>query len=403
MKLYTLIVTRLVRKKYSLRRITMLVGITFAVCLFQEKLLAQQAIVLTTPPDFTTLPSSEFGAENGYLIEPGITSKLYKGFKLDIKLTNTTLLNQTPGYSNRLFALGLKDGNHFSTIFRLVVKDEQLLIYRDLSGTGSTLVAIPSWNLHMLQYEAGTEMVVRFNIDSFSTKIYVFRSSVYDPAVQTCELLFWGMMASHSKTAFIDPVGSPAILLPIEPYFSSAVISETDHINVSPVISDPVTGGSVANAQPRFQQPTPECNCGIEVLEPGAIKNLLTAAINLPKISKNIAIQSGALSAAKDEAVQLFYWNIYPNPANDNINVEMRTKHPTKTRVELLDLTGKVLHSEIVFLSKGTNRHQLVLKDRGLSSGTYFIRVQFLPGDGGGNVPEGVDASGLIKTIILTF
>ncbi len=401
MKLYSLTMARMARKKHNLRRIIMLLGISFVACLVHEKLLAQQTITQTSV-DFTTSSSSEFGAENGYLVEPGIASELHKGFQIDIKLTNTNLLNPAAGYSNKIFAVGLKNGSSFSTIIRLMVKDEQLLVYRSLSGTGAVVPAIPSWNLHMLKYNAGTEMVVRFRIDSFSTKIYVFRSSAYDPAVQTCELLFWGMLGTYAKTAFTNYTGTPAVLLPSDyPYFMSAVISTPEHIYASPVTSHAVTGGSESNPLSRTSQSAlQECNCDAEVLKPGAIRNLLTNATSLPKIPKYLALQNNALSPEKHDVATAFYWNVFPNPADDKINIEIRTAYGVKSRMELLDGAGRTVYSELLALSPGTNRHQLSLKSRGLSSGTYFIRIQSLPGTDGA-APATGNGFDLVRTIIL--
>ncbi|WP_264523048.1 hypothetical protein [Flavobacterium sp. N502536] len=247
----------LINKKIELRKLRNLSDL-FLVCIlwfgivFLTKIYAQtQVISSTATPDFiiTNDPSFPGISEYGYYIIPELADKtnLVQGFKAEVTFDDL-FFNITPGSINELFGIGLYDGTKLTHLINVKVKDEQLLIYRAFKGINQDLALTPSWNQHMISYDRALNLTFRLSIDSFSMKIYVYNPQKYDPTMQTCELLFWGMMASYTKELIMTNTGKPVLILPYNrEYFEEATFTKTGPINTSPPDANAVTGGPVPN------------------------------------------------------------------------------------------------------------------------------------------------------------
>lgn len=244
----------LIHTKFELRKLSdlflvciLLSGITFLTKAYSQT----QVISSTATPDFTITNDPSFPGitEYGYYIIPDLAQKtnLVQGFQAEVSFDPRFFL-KTPGAINDLFGIGLYDGTKLTHLVNVKVKDGQLLIYRALRGTNQNLALTPSWNQHMISYDFAASLIFRLSIDSFSMKIYVYNPAKYDPKVQTCELLFWGMMASYAKELIQTNTGRPVLLLPHSgPYFEEGKFTKTGHVNISPPDSNAVTGGPVPN------------------------------------------------------------------------------------------------------------------------------------------------------------
>lgn len=65
--------------------------------------------------------------------------------------------------------------------------------------------------------------------------------------------------------------------------------------------------------------------------------------------------------------------NVYPNPANNELNVEFISRYQLTGTVEVLGVNGKVVLSQSVDMSVGTNKS--VLDVHRLSAGAYLVRI----------------------------
>lgn len=66
---------------------------------------------------------------------------------------------------------------------------------------------------------------------------------------------------------------------------------------------------------------------------------------------------------------------LYPNPAADKLSIAINAKESTKGQVNVLDITGKVLSSQIINLETGKNIiHE---NTSSLPSGVYFVQVKY--------------------------
>jgi hypothetical protein len=65
---------------------------------------------------------------------------------------------------------------------------------------------------------------------------------------------------------------------------------------------------------------------------------------------------------------------VYPNPVADAVKISINVAFSGRGIIQVMDLSGRVLHSEAVWLEKGTNK--LTLQTGTISRGTYLLSVQ---------------------------
>lgn len=64
---------------------------------------------------------------------------------------------------------------------------------------------------------------------------------------------------------------------------------------------------------------------------------------------------------------------VYPNPSQENIHISVKSLIQQTARIEVVDLTGKIVHHENISLQQGENSKSLKINH--LPGGTYFIRA----------------------------
>jgi len=75
-----------------------------------------------------------------------------------------------------------------------------------------------------------------------------------------------------------------------------------------------------------------------------------------------------------DDPVNELAFSVYPNPATNNIVVELNSNTLSDYNMSILDLVGKEILSEQISAGKGTNTHKINVSE--LSKGIYFIRIE---------------------------
>lgn len=76
----------------------------------------------------------------------------------------------------------------------------------------------------------------------------------------------------------------------------------------------------------------------------------------------------------EEEAVTTTSLNIYPNPATSQVNIKFSTMEEGNYSINLMDMTGRMVKSELDNASLGENSHILNLD--GISKGLYFVTIQ---------------------------
>ena len=67
-------------------------------------------------------------------------------------------------------------------------------------------------------------------------------------------------------------------------------------------------------------------------------------------------------------------FTVYPNPATDLVNIRFESTENSKIKIQLIDLTGRILNSREFTAVNGENLFSLPLT--GLSKGIYTIIVE---------------------------
>lgn len=98
---------------------------------------------------------------------------------------------------------------------------------------------------------------------------------------------------------------------------------------------------------------------GIKV-EPGTSGTSGSVGIDNLTITELVSVEEGLLSS----------FDVYPNPASDQVNV-MLNEFVTDAQLEILDLTGKVVQRE----TTSFNAQSTVLDVSQLNAGVYFVRL----------------------------
>jgi hypothetical protein len=64
---------------------------------------------------------------------------------------------------------------------------------------------------------------------------------------------------------------------------------------------------------------------------------------------------------------------IYPNPSNGEFNISVKSLVSRTTNLSLLDLSGRIIHSQLVSLTEGST--QITISKSELPSGIYFVKL----------------------------
>ncbi|OQA07188.1 MAG: hypothetical protein BWY67_01787 [Bacteroidetes bacterium ADurb.Bin397] len=65
--------------------------------------------------------------------------------------------------------------------------------------------------------------------------------------------------------------------------------------------------------------------------------------------------------------------NVYPNPASDKISIVFSAENEGSSEIQLLDLTGRLIQSEMLQAIEGINETSMDLS--GLSKGIYMLNL----------------------------
>ncbi|HET6227421.1 MAG TPA: T9SS type A sorting domain-containing protein [Bacteroidia bacterium] len=70
---------------------------------------------------------------------------------------------------------------------------------------------------------------------------------------------------------------------------------------------------------------------------------------------------------------------IYPNPTSDLLNISFNSESQSNVTIEIIDMTGKKVFSEISVVQIGSNVRS-VFTNR-FKSGIYFVKIQSVKGE----------------------
>jgi alpha-D-xyloside xylohydrolase len=85
--------------------------------------------------------------------------------------------------------------------------------------------------------------------------------------------------------------------------------------------------------------------------------------------------QKGIEMAVNKTTARSSCCSVFPNPASDNINIEINRETPGNSQIKLFDLSGKCAYQVIKYLNSGKNTLSLSAVDHNLVSGLYVINI----------------------------
>ncbi len=342
---------------------------------------AQMNFAQNQTPDFAT---QAMPIQSGFIItDPTIALNLSEGFEFRV-LINTDIL--VAGTAYNIFTIGfyLPGENNpqvgqFCAVIKLALLDGDLVVFRVIDDP-EQMFPLRLWKSNMVPENQGIR-TIKFNIDSFATKIYNYDPTQGYSNAQVCELSFWGLLASEAGRTFEDPcwMGAvPAVLLPVyQNQFVSAHLFPFSRVITSPPSSNPVTGGTPASPQSKAAVQQSCSSCLADSLSPPKKKNIDRRLVKLPKMPRYLSTTAVvAKDKKKQTGLSSFKWNIYPNPTKDKITLEINSPDNLDAGIELTDQQGREVYTGNISLVKGINRQTISLRGLSLSAGIYFIRMR---------------------------
>lgn len=82
---------------------------------------------------------------------------------------------------------------------------------------------------------------------------------------------------------------------------------------------------------------------------------------------------TGTVVGIKDQSTLTSAVDVFPNPSKDLVNLKFNTSEAQKIKIEISDISGKLVYSENIETLKGESNHQLNVST--LEKGTFLIRI----------------------------
>ena len=74
-------------------------------------------------------------------------------------------------------------------------------------------------------------------------------------------------------------------------------------------------------------------------------------------------------------ALQNYILNVYPNPAHSDISFTLNNYNGTAVKAILHNVSGKIVHEELIQLNNGSHNYKLNLQSK-LLPGVYFLQLK---------------------------
>jgi hypothetical protein len=81
---------------------------------------------------------------------------------------------------------------------------------------------------------------------------------------------------------------------------------------------------------------------------------------------------SGSVTSVEEKNSSISV-GLYPNPVSDNLTIELNSLTYTTLKIELVDLTGKIMKNKIADNFIGNSKYSMDITD--ISKGIYFLKV----------------------------
>jgi len=97
-----------------------------------------------------------------------------------------------------------------------------------------------------------------------------------------------------------------------------------------------------------------------------------------PNTQVTMTFVGNSILGMKEEISMVSSWNVYPNPVNDKVSVDLDIKQSSTVQADIYDLTGHLLVMKQFALTHGGNHFELAVSS--LPTGIYSLRIHSAEG-----------------------
>jgi photosystem II stability/assembly factor-like uncharacterized protein len=311
---------------------------------------------------------------NCSVYEPGSNDRIYIGMDVgvyykDNSSTNWTLYNtslpnaaimdmeMSPAAPGKIYAATYGRGVYEASVIPVTTVPTPSFSFNGslCAGTSKTFIDNSSNTPTSWSWTVTPNVGVTFNSTTVQTPTVTFAN----PGTYTVSFMSSNSFgAGPVNTQTISVATTPSIVLSV----SSLTVCDQDPFNVTASGATTYTwsngGGTSATAT---YVPSGDWTYTVTGSNSGCLS---TATLNIVNVQCVGVIELGANNAS---------FNVYPNPATDNISLQMNSPKNVDVTIELYDVSGKLIIKQNASFSKDKPEHKLNIAS--LANGIYSLKV----------------------------
>jgi photosystem II stability/assembly factor-like uncharacterized protein len=311
---------------------------------------------------------------NCSVYEPGSNDRIYIGMDVGVyykdnssanwTLYNTSLPNaaimdmeMSPAAPGKIYAATYGRGVYEASVIPVTTVPTPSFSFNGslCAGTSKTFIDNSSNTPTSWSWTVTPNVGVTFNSTTVQTPTVTFAN----PGTYTVSFMSSNSFgAGPVNTQTISVATTPSIVLSV----SSLTVCDQDPFNVTASGATTYTwsngGGTSATAT---YVPSGDWTYTVTGSNSGCLS---TATLNIVNVQCVGVIELGANNAS---------FNVYPNPATDNISLQMNSPKNVDVTIELYDVSGKLIIKQNASFSKDKPEHKLNIAS--LANGIYSLKV----------------------------
>jgi photosystem II stability/assembly factor-like uncharacterized protein len=311
---------------------------------------------------------------NCSVYEPGSNDRIYIGMDVgvyykDNSSTNWTLYNtslpnaaimdmeMSPAAPGKIYAATYGRGVYEASVIPVTTVPTPSFSFNGslCAGTSKTFIDNSSNTPTSWSWTVTPNVGVTFNSTTVQTPTVTFAN----PGTYTVSFMSSNSFgAGPVNTQTISVATTPSIVLSV----SSLTVCDQDPINVTASGAATYTWSNGGGNSPSVTYiPSGDWTYTVTGANSGCVS---TATFNIVNIQCVGVIELGANNAS---------FNVYPNPAIDNVSLQMNSPKNVDVTIELYDVSGKLIIKQNASFSKDKPEHKLNIAS--LANGIYSLKV----------------------------
>ena len=311
---------------------------------------------------------------NCSVYEPGSNDRIYIGMDVGVyykdnssanwTLYNTSLPNaaimdmeMSPAAPGKIYAATYGRGVYEASVIPVTTVPTPSFSFNGslCAGTSKTFIDNSSNTPTSWSWTVTPNVGVTFNSTTVQTPTVTFAN----PGTYTVSFMSSNSFgAGPVNTQTISVATTPSIVLSV----SSLTVCDQDPINVTASGAATYTWSNGGGNSPSVTYiPSGDWTYTVTGANSGCVS---TATFNIVNIQCVGVIELGANNAS---------FNVYPNPAIDNVSLQMNSPKNVDVTIELYDVSGKLIIKQNASFSKDKPEHKLNIAS--LANGIYSLKV----------------------------